>query len=68
VLKVAIPAVNIMAAPATYAVNGVQYVDVRGVVVMGAKASPRVRRAEQREREVFENTNRIHAFKLGGGP
>jgi quinohemoprotein ethanol dehydrogenase len=66
VLKVVHTGSHIMAAPATYAVNGVQYVAVQvgygGTGIAEGPAPPSSAIVK------FENTNRIIAFKLGGGP
>jgi len=65
VLKVVHTGSHIMAAPATYAVNGVQYVAVQvgygGTGIAEGPAPPSSAIVK------FENTNRIIAFKLGGG-
>ena len=56
---------HIMAAPMTYAVDGVQYVAVQvgyGGTAMGVGAIPPSSAANK-----YENENRIIAFKLGGG-
>jgi quinohemoprotein ethanol dehydrogenase len=56
---------HIMAAPITYAVDGVQYVAVQvgyGGTAMGVGAMPPSSVAIK-----YENENRIIAFKLGGG-
>ena len=66
VLAVIHTASHIMAAPMTYAVNGVQYVAVQvgyggaAITVGPVPPSSAVTR--------YENVNRIIAFKLGGGP
>jgi quinohemoprotein ethanol dehydrogenase len=66
VLKVIQTGSHIMAAPATYAVNGEQYVAVQvgygGTGIAEGPAPPSSAIVK------FENTNRIIAFKLGGGP
>ena len=56
---------HIMAAPMTYAVDGVQYVAVQvgyGGTAMGVGAMPPSSAANK-----YENSNRIIAFKLDGG-
>jgi quinohemoprotein ethanol dehydrogenase len=66
VLKVVPTGSHIMAAPTTYAVNGVQYVAVQvgyGGTAIAEGALPPSSAARK-----YENTNRIIAFKLGGGP
>ena len=66
VLKVIRTGSHIMAAPMTYAVNGVQYVAVQagyggaGITVGPVPPSSAAFR--------YHNENRILAFKLGGGP
>ena len=66
VLKVIQTGSHIMAAPTVYAVNGVQYVAVQagyGGAAITVGAIPPSSAAFK-----YENTNRIIAFKLGGGP
>jgi quinohemoprotein ethanol dehydrogenase len=65
VLKVIPTGSHIMAAPVTYAVNGVQYVAVQvgyGGTAIGVGAIPPTSAALK-----YENVNRIIAFKLDGG-
>jgi quinohemoprotein ethanol dehydrogenase len=66
VLKIVETGSHIMAAPAVYAVNGVEYVAVQvgygGTAITIGEIPPNS--AARR----FENENRIIAFKLGGGP
>ena len=65
VLKTIETGSHIMAAPITYAVNGEQYVAVQvgygGTNIAEAPVPPSSAAAK------YENTNRIIAFKLGGG-
>ena len=65
ILKVIKTGSHIMAAPATYAVNGEQYVAVQvgygGTAIAEGPIPPSSAAAK------YENTNRIIAFKLGGG-
>jgi len=65
VLKVIETGSHIMAAPATYAVDGVQYVAVQvgygGTAIAEGPVPPSSAIMK------YENTNRIIAFKLGGG-
>jgi len=65
VLKVLKTGSHIMAAPTTYAVNGAQYVAVQvgygGTGIAEGEIPPSSAAAK------YENTNRIIAFKLGGG-
>lgn len=65
VLKVVHTGSHIMAAPTTYAVNGEQYVAVQvgygGTAIASGPIPPSSAAAK------YENTNRIIAFKLGGG-
>ena len=65
VLKVIKTGSHIMAAPATYAVNGEQYVAVQtgygGTAIAEGPIPP------SSAAVTYENTNRIIAFKLGGG-
>ncbi len=65
VLKVIETGSHIMAAPATYAVNGKQYVAVQtgygGTAIAEGPIPP------SSAAVTYENTNRIIAFKLGGG-
>ncbi|MDB6084763.1 MAG: Pyrrolo-quinoline quinone [Gammaproteobacteria bacterium] len=65
VLKVVPTASHIMAAPTTYAVNGEQYVAVQvgygGTGISVGEIPPSSAAVK------YENTNRILAFKLGGG-
>ena len=66
VLKTIQTGSHIMAAPMTYAVGGVQYVAVQvgyGGTAMGVGPMPPTSAAVK-----YENTNRIIAFKLDGGP
>ena len=66
VLKVLRTGSHIMAAPMTYAVNGVQYVAVQagyGGAAMTVGPVPASSAAAK-----YENLNRIIAFKLDGGP
>ena len=66
VLKVVHTGSHIMAAPTTYAVNGEQYVAVQvgyGGTAIASGPIPASSAAVK-----YENTNRIIAFKLGGGP
>jgi quinohemoprotein ethanol dehydrogenase len=66
VLKVVHTGSHIMAAPATYSVNGEQYVAVQvGYGGTGIAEGPMPPSSAAVK---FENTNRIIAFKLGGGP
>jgi len=64
-LKVINTGSHIMAAPATYAVNGEQYVAVQtgygGTAIAEGPIPP------SSAAVTYENTNRIIAFKLGGG-
>jgi quinohemoprotein ethanol dehydrogenase len=66
VLKVVQTGSHIMAAPTTYAVNGEQYVAVQvgygGTGIAEGEIPPSSAAVK------YENTNRIIAFKLGGGP
>jgi quinohemoprotein ethanol dehydrogenase len=65
VLKVVETGSHIMAAPTTYAVNGEQYVAVQvgyGGTAIATGPIPSSSAAAK-----YENTNRIIAFKLGGG-
>ena len=65
VLKVIPTGSHIMAAPMTYAVNGVQYVAVQagyGGAAITVGPTPRSSAARK-----YENANRIIAFKLEGG-
>lgn len=66
VLKVIRTGSHIMAAPMTYAVNGVQYVAVQagygGAAITVGPAPPSSAAA------TYQNVNRIIAFKLDGGP
>ena len=66
VLKTVQTGSHIMAAPTTYAVNGEQYVAVQvgygGTAISSGEIPPSSAAAK------YENTNRIIAFKLGGGP
>jgi len=66
VLKVIDTGSHIMAAPTTYAVNGVQYVAVQVGYGGTAIASGEIPPGSAAQK--YENTNRIIAFKLGGGP
>jgi quinohemoprotein ethanol dehydrogenase len=66
VLKVVHTGSHIMAAPSTYAVNGEQYVAVQ-VGYGGAAISVGEIPPNSAARK-YQNTNRIIAFKLGGGP
>ena len=65
ILKVIKTGSHIMAAPATYAVNGEQYIAVQvgygGTAIAEGPIPPSSAAAK------YENTNRIVAFKLGGG-
>jgi quinohemoprotein ethanol dehydrogenase len=65
-LKIVETGSHIMAAPTTYAVNGEQYVAVQvgygGTAISVGEIPPSSAAVK------FENTNRIIAFKLGGGP
>jgi quinohemoprotein ethanol dehydrogenase len=65
VLKVIKTGSHIMAAPTTYAINGTQYVAVQvgygGTGIAEGSIPPGSAAAK------YENTNRIIAFKLGGG-
>ena len=66
VLKVLHTGSHIMAAPTTYAVNGEQYVAVQvGYGGTGIAEGPLPPSSAANK---YENTNRIIAFKLGGGP
>ena len=66
VLKVLPTGSHIMAAPTTYAVNGEQFVAVQvGYGGTGISVGPIPPGSAAAK---FENTNRIVAFKLGGGP
>ncbi|MGO9633955.1 MAG: PQQ-dependent dehydrogenase, methanol/ethanol family [Steroidobacteraceae bacterium] len=65
VLKVIQTGSHIMAAPATYAVNGEQYVAVQ--VGYGGTAIAEGPIPPSSAAVTYENTNRIIAFKLGGG-
>jgi quinohemoprotein ethanol dehydrogenase len=66
VLKIVETGSHIMAAPTTYAVNGEQYVAVQvgygGTAISVGEIPPSSAAVK------FENTNRIIAFRLGGGP
>ena len=66
VLKIVETGSHIMAAPTTYAVQGVQYVAVQvgygGTAITVGEIPPSSAAVKH------ENTNRIIAFKLGGGP
>ena len=65
VLKVVHTGSHIMAAPTTYAVNGVQYVAVQvGYGGTGIAEGPMPPSSAAVK---FQNTNRIIAFKFGGG-
>jgi quinohemoprotein ethanol dehydrogenase len=65
VLKIVQTGSHIMAAPATYAVNGEQYVAVQvgygGTAIASGPIPPSSAAVK------YENTNRIIAFRLGGG-
>jgi quinohemoprotein ethanol dehydrogenase len=65
VLKIIKTGSHIMAAPTTYAVNGIQYVAVQvgygGTGIAEGSIPPGSAAVK------YENTNRIIAFKLGGG-
>ncbi|MDP9065773.1 MAG: PQQ-binding-like beta-propeller repeat protein, partial [Pseudomonadota bacterium] len=65
VLKVVETGSHIMAAPTTYAVNGEQYIAVQvgyGGTAIASGTIPPGSAAEK-----YENSNRLIAFKLGGG-
>ena len=66
VLKVVETGSHMMAAPTTYAVNGEQYVAIQvgygGTGIAEGEIPPSSAAVK------YENTNRIIAFKLGGGP
>jgi quinohemoprotein ethanol dehydrogenase len=66
VLTVIATGSHIMAAPMTYAVNGIQYIAVQagygGAAMTVGPVPPRSAAA------TYRNVNRIIAFKLGGGP
>jgi quinohemoprotein ethanol dehydrogenase len=66
VLKVIHTGSHIMAAPTTYAVNGEQYVAVQ--VGYGGTAIAEGSFPPSSAALKYENTNRVIAFKLGGGP